>query len=540
MLRQILALFEFRIKADPLRKANQAVDRYIDKTRRGAAATDRMSSSFGGLRGELTKLVGAYAGLQGVIGFGKLSDEYVRLQNRIKVVTNDQDEFNTAQEAMFRLARETRQPVRNVTEMFQRYSIATKSLGLEQADVIKLSKSLIQGTLLSGTSAESARGSIIQLAQGIGTNFEAAGQEIRSIQENAPLLAQVIAEAAGGTSDQLMKMAKDGKITSRLVVDSIIEAGKRFERQFAQQQKLLAQGWTRIRTVLLKAIGRFNEWSVAMGSLASGMIGIADAVERLMDSKWMNNIINLALMLSGFAAVNLLVMGFNALATSIGMVIAWGQGFALLLGGWLPMFKALTMAVGRFVVSWILLPLLIEDFIGMLRGNKSVIGKGLEELFGKNKALEIIDSITESLKSLIDMVELALSLLPGTTDLTGKEIAEMEERNDKLMGRAQRFLASTFFPDEIDPETGLDNRFIFGPPTAAGGVIDSATRGRNMQASLPPAVEVGIGSAQGITIIDERTLTVNATSSGAQVQQIERAVSGSMDRDRRAIAAQTQ
>lgn len=586
-LRNILAIFDVRVKHQPIRRAIKEVDKYTRTVRKGARATDTLTRSTGGLGRAFARLASdfkvlgaAYLGFQGIKGLVTLSDEYVSLQNRLRVVTDGTEEFQMAQREMFRVARDTRQPVKNVTEMFQRYSIATKSLGTSQADVIKLSTALIKGTLLSGTSAESARGSIIQLAQGLGTNFEAAGQEIRSIQENAPLLAQIIAKAAGGTSDQLMKLAKDGKITSKLVVKAILDAGIDLDKQFAERQVLLSEGATRLRTVALKSLGLFNAWSKASSTLAKGLTGIANAVERIIDSNWTENFINLAWVGAILAGVSALA----GLVSQLHLVAAWGVVFVRMAGGWIVAFKQLAIVIGRFLVRFLLIPLIIEDFIGFLRGNRSFLGDALAEMFGKQNAQEILDTTRNVLMSIVDMFRIAWAWITGDA-LDAKDQGEMDKRSKQLMkafdklgtwlenkaiqigkniriglfgdfGSAIESFTQTGEAADSQANAEISNlvNSIFGTNFGTAkkvsrsgtsqadpqGSTSPFARGTEADFNFMPVPRVNSGGgSRNITISDNRTTTINATSGGAGAQQIATAASVVMDRDRRAIAAAT-
>lgn len=580
-LRNILSFFDFRINSAPLRKATKESEKYTRTVRKGARATNTLSNSSMGLGkvlGRLTsdfKVLGtAYLGFQGIKGLVKLSDEYVSMQNRLRVVTKGTDEFTTAQTEMFRVARETRQPVKNVTEMFQRYSIATQSLGTSQADVIKLSTALIKGTLLSGTSAESAKGSIIQLAQGLGTNFEAAGQEIRSIQENAPMLAQIIAKAAGGTSDQLMKLAKEGKITSKLVVNAILDASDDLDAKFALRQVLLSEGGTRLRDVLMKSLGQFNEWSKASSVLAGALVGVADAVERIIDSNWTENFINVGILLMGTG----LVLALKAAMVS---TVAAVTAFIVSSGGLVAALGVASAALARFLFWWVVLPLAVEDFIGFLRGNRSFLGDWLADVFGKESAQEVLNTTRDTLNSIVDMFKIVWSWVTGEALDSGTQ-DEMQKRSDRLMKSFDRlgtwlnmkaieigknirkglfgdfgssienFLAGS---DEGDSATnsalaGLVND-TFGTnfdtsrkvrrskdsQANAAGATSPFARGTEADYSFQPVPTISTSGSRTMTINDNRTTTINATSGAGGAQQIASAAGAEMGRDRRAIVA---
>ena len=70
----------------------------------------------------------------------------------------------------------------------------------------------------------------LQLSQALGSGV-LRGQELNSILEQAPLIAQAIATEMGSTVGALKKFGEDGKITS----DIVIRALGRVEREGAGQ-----------------------------------------------------------------------------------------------------------------------------------------------------------------------------------------------------------------------------------------------------------------------------------------------------------------
>jgi tape measure domain-containing protein len=258
------------------------------------------------------------------------------------------------------IARETTQPLENVTELFQRYKLATTELGASQEQVLDFTKRLAQATALSGASAAETRGALIQLAQGIGTNFKAAGQELRSIQEQAPIVARIIAKAAGGEASQLLALAKAGKISAQMVFDAVRAEGARLDADFAKR-KLRFEDVSTLFGI---------EWLQLMKRLEPMITFMVHGLTRLV--KWTREWIE----------------DGSAMNTVIAGAITAVAGLSYVFGG-------LALSAAAAAAPFLLLFGVIEDLVGFIRGDQSLLEEWLDKWVGKEKTERIRQQLTE-------------------------------------------------------------------------------------------------------------------------------------------------
>jgi tape measure domain-containing protein len=94
-----------------------------------------------------------------------------------------------------------------------------------------------------------------QLIQALGSGT-LAGDELRSVREGAPLAYKAIEKFVQGvykTDESLKDLASQGKITSDMVVASIMNAGDKMDKAFAQTTQTFAQTWSQIKNAATKA-----------------------------------------------------------------------------------------------------------------------------------------------------------------------------------------------------------------------------------------------------------------------------------------------
>jgi tape measure domain-containing protein len=301
-------------------------------------------------------------GALGARALAQSADQYIELENRLRAVTNSTQEFEAAQKGVLDIARQTARPVEDIAQLYQRYTIATSELGTNQAEVLDFTKRLTQATVLSGAGAAETRGALIQLAQGIGTNFKAAGQELRTIQEQAPLLAKIIAEAAGGSPGELLALAKAGKINAKLVFDSVRQAGAQLDKDFSKRKLRFEDVSVLFGIEWMQLIKQLQPM---FATLIGHLVNLVTRTrEWVADGSAMNSVIAAAIV-----TVGALSLAFSGLLAQIILVSA----------------------------PLVLLFLLVEDFVTFMRGGKSVIG----ELFnseGAEKFRETLMGISDALK----------------------------------------------------------------------------------------------------------------------------------------------
>lgn len=316
---------------------------------------------------QLQRIAGFALAAMGVGAVVESADALINLENRLKAVTNSTAEFESAQRGVVRISRETFSPIQDIANLFQRYSQVTTKLGLAQEEVLDFTHRLTQATKLSGASGSETRGALIQLAQGIGTNFKASGQEIRSIQEQAPELAKIIAKAAGGTTDELMAMAKAGKITSKLVVDAVRNAGPELDRAWAKRTKSFEDISNRFST----------EWLMLVKQMLPTIAKIIDKLGDLV--QWTQEWVEKGEAMNTLIAAMIIVVGALTFA-----------------------FGGLIVELLLFMAPFVALYLVIQDFVTFMRGGDSIIGRFFDKLFGVGGAENARQKIGEFLSWITD------------------------------------------------------------------------------------------------------------------------------------------
>lgn len=255
-----------------------------------------------------------------------LADEFTNLQNRLKTVTDTEAELVTVTEELFDIANRTRSAYDGTVEVFARVGLAAKDLGRDQQELLQFTESLNQAVTLSGASAIEAKAGLIQLSQGLGSGA-LRGDELRSVLEQLPVVADVIAESLGVTRGELRELGADGKISAEIVLDAFKEARVELEERFGEAVPTLGQSFTVLRNNMLEYVGAADESLGASEGLSVTILGLSDNIDEL--------IAGVGTLGVTFAALKLAPIGTRALAAASAFVelrIAVASGRAVILG----------------------------------------------------------------------------------------------------------------------------------------------------------------------------------------------------------------
>ncbi|MDN7728724.1 tape measure protein [Burkholderia orbicola] len=231
-------------------------------------------------RGSLTAYAQAAAAAFGVHQLIEYADEWTNLSNRLKIVTRDQIDFAVAQNDVLRIAQATRQPLDATAELYQRIANNTSHLGLSIKQVGPLVETISKAVALSGVSADTARLGIVQLGQAFASG-QLRGQDLKSVLEELPGVADAIARGMGKGTSELKALAEDGKLTVENLIDALKNAGSSTDALFGKVDMTVGQAMTRLQTEIIAYVGHANEATGASAKLAQSVVYVADHLDEI-------------------------------------------------------------------------------------------------------------------------------------------------------------------------------------------------------------------------------------------------------------------
>ncbi|ABO60859.1 tail length tape measure protein [Burkholderia phage phi644-2] len=229
-------------------------------------------------RSSIREYAQAAAAAFGVHQLIEYADEWTNLSNRLRIVTRDQIDFAIAQNDVLRIARDTRQPLDATAELYQRIANNASHLGLSIKQVGPLVTTISKAVALSGVSADTARMGLVQLGQAFAAG-QLRGQDLNSVLEELPGVADAIARGMGKSSAQLKSMAEEGKLTVGNLVEALTRAAGGTDTLFEKMQATVGQTMTRLQTEIVKYIGESDQATGASARLAQGITYVAEHLD---------------------------------------------------------------------------------------------------------------------------------------------------------------------------------------------------------------------------------------------------------------------
>ncbi|AJT61396.1 tape measure protein [Acinetobacter phage YMC11/11/R3177] len=227
-------------------------------------------------------LAGHMAGLLTVGSAISKMDTYTGLQNRLKLVTNNQVELNKATEDTFRIAQKTYSAWDSVLQVYQRFSDNAKTLNLTMDDTARLTETVSKAVAISGASAEAADAALVQFGQALASGT-LRGEELNSVMEQTPALAKAIAQGMGITVGELRSVAAEGKITSQEIVKALRNVESDVDALFAKTDITIGQSLTLLNNEITKFVGEAGKGSGAAQVLAGSVQTLASNLDLIAD-----------------------------------------------------------------------------------------------------------------------------------------------------------------------------------------------------------------------------------------------------------------
>lgn len=241
---------------------------------------DFASKSMDSLSVSTRALAGHIAGLITISTAISKMDTYTGLQNRLKLVTNNQAELNKATEDTFRIAQKTYSAWDSVLQVYQRFSDNAKTLNLTMDDTARLTETVSKAVAISGASAQAADAALVQFGQALASGT-LRGEELNSVMEQTPALAKAIAQGMGITVGELRSVAAQGKITSQEIVKALKNVQNDVDALFAKTDITIGQSLTLLNNEITKFVGESGKGSGAAQVLAGSVQTLASNLDTL-------------------------------------------------------------------------------------------------------------------------------------------------------------------------------------------------------------------------------------------------------------------
>jgi tape measure domain-containing protein len=344
IVRELITRLGFLLNQSQLNNAEKGVKRVKDSAERAAAAFRNIASA-----------VASFATVKAIINIG---DEMQNIRSRIGQLPQTVGDAGDAFDEVAARASASGVKIDAYASLYTKVGNAAKDYIKTQEDLLGITDTISQALVVGGASAQEASAVMTQFSQALASGV-LQGDEFRSMAEAAPQYLDKLAETMKIPREQLKKMASDGKLTAKAVIEATRQMSSYFGDKFKEMPMTVGRAMTIVSNRFAVMIDRMNRESLFITKLANIILAAFDKIE--------TGVNNLVTAFGGFENMMRFVgiaIGVALGAKALAILSAFRAASLLAM---LPFLKIIA------VIS--LVALALEDLYVWIQGGDSLIGK---------------------------------------------------------------------------------------------------------------------------------------------------------------------
>jgi tape measure domain-containing protein len=318
----------------------KSVDRGIDRTSQS-----------------LSRLRNVLAGALSVREVQRFADTWTVAGNKVAAASEVAGRSGRSLSELNDIATETRSGITETVDLYAKLLRATKGVAESEEQVARATALVNKAFKAGGAAASEQAAGILQLAQGLSSGV-LQGDELRSIRENAPLVAQAIADEFEVTIGGLKDLGASGELTAERVFQAILKGEQNIEAAFARTNATIGESFVLLRNALTQYVGEADASVGATEKLAGAMAFLAENIQIVVSAGgvlagvFIGPVLTrgLAMAVTRLFAASTALAGLSAGATMTAVSMRALAGGLAILGG----------PIGALIAAVSLLPLVVE------------------------------------------------------------------------------------------------------------------------------------------------------------------------------------
>jgi tape measure domain-containing protein len=240
---------QIRITADTA-QAQAAIRGLTDRLSSIEGAVNKANRSLQGMQSALGGIVSALAG-SSLVSF---IDELQNMQNKLRVATGSQEDFNMAMSNIRAIADKTGQSISATGDLYASVAKNADKMGYSQAQVTTVTNAMATALKVSGASAQGSASVMYQFSQILAKGV-VNGDEFTTIMENlgGPVM-DLVAKNMGVTTAELIKLKEKGLIGAKDFTDALIRSMSDLDKMSGKASQTIGQSMQRIQNAFATAV----------------------------------------------------------------------------------------------------------------------------------------------------------------------------------------------------------------------------------------------------------------------------------------------
>lgn len=396
--------------------ARRATDQFSESQRTATAATNSLGNA-------LKSIVSIYAIINGTKRVLNMSDQLASTTARLDMMNDGLQTTAELQDMIYQSAQRSRGLYTDTAAFVAKLGTLAGSAFDSNQEIIAFAEQINKQMALSGTTTQEAQAAMLQLTQGLSSGV-LRGEELNSVLEQTPMIAQSIANYMGVTTGEMRELASEGKVTAEVVKNAMFAAAEETNAKFAEMPVTWAQLWTQAQNILLKTfqpvlnvVGQLAGFiSEHMDTAIAVFYGLAAAVAFYTVAQWIAT--DAA---KKFFAVLLANPILLAVAVAIGIVIVliykWVQAVGGLKVAWLIVVDAILFAWDTLKAGFMTGVYAVMGYLENMALKFLAVKTSIQNFMGDMKVgvLNILQSMVNGAIGIINWFIEKLNLIPGVS-----------------------------------------------------------------------------------------------------------------------------
>lgn len=389
IVRELITRLGFSLNQSQLNNAEKATERVKDRAEQAAAAFRNIAIS-----------IASFATIKNIVS---IADEMQSIRTRIGMLPQTMGDAGDAFDEVAKRASASGMKLQAYSTLYNRIGNAAKGYIKTQEDLLGITDTISQALVVGGANAQEASSAMLQFSQALASGV-LQGDEFRSMSEAAPQYLDKLAETMKRPREQLKKMAAEGKLTAKEVIEATRKMSSYFAEKFKQMPMTVGRAMTIVGNRFSVMIDKMNRESLFITKLANIILAAFDKIE---------------------AGVNDLVKafgGFENMMRFVGIAIGVALGAKAL--AILSAFRAASLLAMlpfiKIIAVISLVALALEDLYVWIQGGDSLIGKfagswenAKDEVIGVASAIAILGGAFLLWKAIVVGVTTTLRVYQG-------------------------------------------------------------------------------------------------------------------------------
>lgn len=343
IVRELITRLGFKLDQAQFKKAEKGINRVKGHAQQAAAAFRNMAIAAGGFTIGATII--------------NIADAMQNIRARISLLPQTIGDAGLAFDEVAARASASGVKIEAYSSLYTRLGNAAKEYITTQEDLLSITDTISQALIVGGANTQEAASAMIQFSQALGSGV-LQGDEFRTMAEAAPQYLDKLSEVMKIPREELKKMAADGKLTSKEVIEATRKMSDYFQEKFERMPMTVGRAMAVVGNKFSRMVDNINRDSKLIPTIASAILAVLDKVEE------------------GVYKVSRAFHGWGNMVRIIGVAIGVAFGAKALSA--LSAFRiAALLAMAPFIKMIAIISaatLVIEDFYVWIQGGDSAIG----------------------------------------------------------------------------------------------------------------------------------------------------------------------